>query len=791
MTIDPNDSTARNGSHPSSPAVEAYRALTGEDWRPSTPYADAAKAYHDAGWSPLPVDGKVLLVTGFTGNAGRPATASDVAQWADQHADANIALRLPLDVIAIDVDAYDGKPGADTFAELEARLGALPPTMVATARPLPSGKLLYRVPNGTRLRSTMGPGIDVCQHHHRYVVVAPSVHHSGAPVRWVDSASGEVLDDIPEPADLPELPWAWLEEFSGSGAGDVALAAVVAEVDAWLQRTEHGRAVPVWLDKVLERVEARIAAGDSRHDTMLTALCQVARESEAGAYPAHDAVLRLREAWDRATAGEGRQDELPDMVAWAVGQLNTAAGRERVAEKRAAVDEWNRRHQLEILPPAPVAADRAAPSTASDELAVLPDDFWSASATLDAIRQAARSSLAPPDAVLNAVLARLAAATPHTVKLPGGVGLTYYAAAIGWPGSGKTVATRTSRLIAPPPSYCPELPGGTGEGVVESYFDFVEEENESGNKAKVKRQVRHNLLTIWDEGTQLDETAGRQGATILTVLRAAYSDDVLGMTTGSLDRRRVLSPGQYVLGVIIGFQPTRASGLLADVDAGTPQRFVWLAATDPQAPDALPAWPDGLLIEPVTSLQLEPYKRTIGGYVRHELVVPPSMASAALAHRQRGLRGKERIEPMDVHEPMVRSKVAALLALLDRRLELADEDWQLAGIVMDTSRTVRTQVQEAVASTHMVREADFTQRQVRREAASEEAAYRRALASAAGSVAKKVAREGSATRRTLARAISGKHRQLGVTVDDAIDRAVEDGTIRPDGDQWVTGRRAA
>jgi|GEM_PF-5234554 len=46
-----------------------------------------------------------------------------------------------------------------------------------------------------------------------------------------------------------------------------------------------------------------------------------------------------------------------------------------------------------------------------------------------------------------------------------------------------------------------------------------------------------------------------------------------------------------------------------------------------------------------------------------------------------------------------------------------------------------------------------------------------------------------ATRRDLARAIAGKHRQLGVTVDDAIARAVADGYIADDGAGWRPSRR--
>lgn len=299
------------------------------------PYADAAAQYLELGWWPLPVlaDDKAGVPPGYTGRNGKAVGPAEVRDWTNRYGGKNVALRLPADVVALDVDHYDGKRGADTLAELEADLGPLPPTVVATARPLPSGKRLYRVPVGTRFRGTAGPGVDIVSYGCRYVVAAPSVHHTGAPVQWLDELSGEPLDRLPELDDLPDLPWSWLERLSASGSGHVADPATEAAAAAWIVDHDETRR-PGWLARLVERTEAAITAGEGRHPTMLAALCQAVREASAGAYAAADAVDRLGEVWARVTAGEGREAELGELLAWAVGQLDAPDAGERIAAIR-------------------------------------------------------------------------------------------------------------------------------------------------------------------------------------------------------------------------------------------------------------------------------------------------------------------------------------------------------------------------------------------------------------------------------------------------------------------------
>jgi hypothetical protein len=183
------------------------------------PYASAARAYLEAGYSPLPLPPgrKYPPPPGWTG-AGRPmADLDQVRCWMQSDPAGNIALRLPEGVIGVDLDLYDDAskdhPAAErqtAWRELEAHLGPLPPSLRATSRDDGvSGIRLYRVPpewkgagilpaapvcEGHPLpdgrEATPGdlvsPG-EVIQHHHRYMVAPPSVHPSGRPYRWLGS----------------------------------------------------------------------------------------------------------------------------------------------------------------------------------------------------------------------------------------------------------------------------------------------------------------------------------------------------------------------------------------------------------------------------------------------------------------------------------------------------------------------------------------------------------------------------------------------------------------------------
>jgi hypothetical protein len=415
----------------------------------------------------------------------------------------------------------------------------------------------------------------------------------------------------------------------------------------------------------------------------------------------------------------------------------------------------------------------------------LPDEFWSARPVLSKISEAARSRRAPRDAVLGHVLARVAACTPHTVKLPaivgGHVGLSYFVAPIASSGGGKTAGAGVAAEIIPSTGATVEVPAGTGEGIVESLFD----KDDDGNRV----QTRHALIISVDEGTALMEVAARQGSTTMSMLRQGYTDGPIGNTNASPERRRIVPRGQYVFGLVVAFQPAKAAPLLDDADAGTPQRFLWVAADDPDVPDQKPAWPEGLTWAPPNLSGSDPVH--VGGYRRHLIGVPDDIAGELDAARVRQLRREDTdADPLDAHAGLVRLKTAALLAILDGRLDVNAEDWHLAGIMYRTSAAVRSYVVAVLKAERAEQERSEHRRAAARDAHLEDAATSRALASGAASIGRRVHNLGRASRRDLHAAVKSTHRKL-VPLDDMIDRAQADGLIARDGDQWVRGRRSA
>jgi hypothetical protein len=121
--------------------------------------------------------------------------------------------------------------------------------------------------------------------------------------------------------------------------------------------------------------------------------------------------------------------------------------------------------------------------------------------------------------------------------------------------------------------------------------------------------------------------------------------------------------------------------LLADVDGGTPQRLFFVLVGDPDIPDDPPPWPGPIGWVPFT-LPSDSGQR--------EITVDPNVAKEI---RQRYLSRQRRqliVAPLDSHADLARLKIAAILGFWDKRWSVTEEDWRLAGILMDYMVSVRT-----------------------------------------------------------------------------------------------------
>ena len=256
-------------------------------------YADAAEDYLTLGYTPLPIPfgEKSPPPEGTTGYRGS-VSREQVTDWTTTRAGANLALRLPPDLVGLDVDVYHG--GDAGLAELEAKFGPLPNTVHSTSRVDGSGIKLFRVPKGTRLDKNPAAGVDTIQSHHRYTICNPSLHPEGNVYRWIDEASGEVVDLPPEPGEITELPWRWIEGLRTVSGGTKAEHAATPDQMAEFVDTHTEARKPEGLHGLHTVLTQRRAAGKSRHDTLLEVACWGLRESGAGYYAAAD-VLELLE----------------------------------------------------------------------------------------------------------------------------------------------------------------------------------------------------------------------------------------------------------------------------------------------------------------------------------------------------------------------------------------------------------------------------------------------------------------------------------------------------------------
>jgi len=186
------------------------------------PYGEAAELYRNAGWQGvLPIVGKRMAPTGYTGYNGAWPTDAVIDDWVNVRGDENIGLRMPDDIIGIDVDAYDGRKGLETIEWWESQLDCvLPLSPRSSARTDGSGIRFFRVPPGLNWKSDLGTGsnVEIIRFGHRFAMVWPSVHPDiNETYKWL-APDSTVLDDIPMAGEFPALPDEWVAGLqAGSG----------------------------------------------------------------------------------------------------------------------------------------------------------------------------------------------------------------------------------------------------------------------------------------------------------------------------------------------------------------------------------------------------------------------------------------------------------------------------------------------------------------------------------------------------------------------------------------------
>lgn len=390
--------------------------------------------------------------------------------------------------------------------------------------------------------------------------------------------------------------------------------------------------------------------------------------------------------------------------------------------------------------------------------------FWDARPELRRIHDFARSRRAAPLAVLGAVLVDVVAMVEPNVQLPAIVGsrasLNLFLALVGRPGAGKDIAQDVAReaivvagsLPGVEPGWADRLNLGSGQGMAHAYM------RPAGRGEEAPTQVRTRAVLLAGEIDTLASHSSMKGSTLLSEIRKLWMGQSFGHQYADHTRRVPVSPHSYRACLVAGVQPERAAVLLDDEAGGTPQRFIWLPAEDPGAPDVAPPQPDPWTWTP-------PLGGAIGSVV--ELDVCATARTAIDADRLSRLRGAG--EGLDAHAMLARLKTAAALGVLAGRLSVTEDDWSLAGALLEVSSATRGRCASALAEQAAEKNTAAAEAEGRRSDYLEQRATKRVSARVLEHLT-----EGAQSRSALRRRFASRDR---ATFDGAVEMLVMTGAV--------------
>jgi hypothetical protein len=310
--------------------------------------------------------------------------------------------------------------------------------------------------------------------------------------------------------------------------------------------------------------------------------------------------------------------------------------------------------------------------------------FWSQRPILGHVHTFARSRSVSPYATLGCVLRRAIASVEPNVMLPPTVGGTvsanFYTISAGRSGQGKDAADSAgfaaihfyningTDLEASQPNI------GSGEGLARAF---------KGHKGDEDRVTRAHVRV--NEVKTLEGLLGRKGATLEGELLKAYMGQPLGFSNAQKDTTTAVEAHSYRLCMGVGVQPENAGFFLSREKDGLPQRFLWLPTTDPHAPRDRPE-------------EIDPIDVVLPDFGNDEYLVkvPAAVVREIVGHRHLVLIGSEEVDALDGHLMLTRLKVSFALALLDGCKDISEEDWRIAGELLEVSRRVRDDMRFAV-----------------------------------------------------------------------------------------------
>ncbi|QEE61599.1 hypothetical protein FVA74_08425 [Salinibacterium sp. dk2585] len=329
------------------------------------------------------------------------------------------------------------------------------------------------------------------------------------------------------------------------------------------------------------------------------------------------------------------------------------------------------------------------------------EGFWDRRPVLASIYENSEKTGVSPWGALGGAILRGLHTVPYDVRyrsFRGPASLNLGVINVGESGGNKSL---TGRLLDDMLDFGPfaefsESEAGSGESIVDSYAywrNLSKDEREEGGPTRELAWLMpsHAHRFRFDEVGKLGAIAKRDGATIFEYIKSALTGEQIGRKlAGNLGVQ--LKKDEYRFTITINAQPTRAEVLLSEseVAGGTPGRFLWCLMDYPPFGDS------ALDHDDFNAIRVEPFElKPVPWDGVPEIKALEAMNREHRDHMRAGHRGER--NAIDGHAVMVRVKVAIGLMVLDGRAHLNDEDWELAGAVMDHSNATRARVQLALA----------------------------------------------------------------------------------------------
>lgn len=573
----------------------------------------------------------------------------------------------------------------------------------------------------------------------------------------------------------------------------------------WTTSADHDRE---WVEKQIERSRARLIAcrGAGGFRTafrvfagvlFMAAEADLSRCDNPSPIVTYDDVDRMLEDATQAVWGFPMND---DDASWA---------QKVYAEWRASGARWTIKNNYaweamgigvstedinlddahsEVIQPTPTSSSTSAGVRPID--LTLPDEFWETRPALKQIRQAAWSGYSSPDVALYAILTRMAGLCSHRIRAYtfGPASLNFYAAVVGTSGAGKSGGDDLAEEFIPQPEGMEVQinPIGTGQGICEAYMGRIAKTEPTVNTAgefDVKRtfvrgQEFHNAIFYSDEGQQLVQQLQTQGQVLGPVIRGMWQSEVVGQQNAKAENTRRLAKNSYATGMFIAFQPMALEQLLlaGEIDLGTPQRFAYVSPIDPRVTRERIPHPG--------PFEWDPQVLALGEHEDEIMITfPDSAVDEMIGFRVDKTNGSlfedGDFNPLDGHMPLMKTKMSALLALLDQRRQVNEEDWRLAEMMWVTSCLVRENVIAGAHKRRQAAEKEKTGAQIRTAVAAASAVRRQERSEtekAAEAIAKKArasVTDGAVTTGEIKRVL----RNYSACFDAAVKLAAEYGWI--------------